>query len=100
VKPLIAKGVLEPETITSIVEKAKVLGYVSDQLVVISNGSAWQEISVNSLEVFVHLQMQRDIKGLRRRGRDRNAEICSQPYKLERCLLPLLKMAAITGQLH
>lgn len=79
-KPLIAKGVLEPETVTSIVEEAKVLGDVTDQFVVIANGSTWQEVGVNSLEVLVHLQMQRDIKGLRRRGRDRNSEIGSQPY--------------------
>jgi hypothetical protein len=54
-KPLIAKGVLEPETITSIVEEAKVLSDVSNQLVVITNGSTWQKVGVNSLEVFVHL---------------------------------------------
>ena len=54
-KPLVAKGVLEPETITSIVEEAKVLSDVSNQLVVIANGSTWQKVGVNSLEVFVHL---------------------------------------------
>jgi hypothetical protein len=99
-KALITKGVLEPETVTSIVEEAKVLGNVSDQFVVIADGSTWQEVCVDSLEVFVHLEMQWDIKGLRRRGRDRNAKIGSQPNQLERCLLPLLNMATVTGQLH
>ena len=65
-KALIAKGVLEPKTFTSIVEEAKVLGDVSKQFVVIADGSTWQEVGVNPLEVFVHLEMQRDIKGLRR----------------------------------
>lgn len=38
-KALIAKGVLEPETVTSIVEEAKVLGDISNQFVVIADGS-------------------------------------------------------------
>ena len=99
-KALIAKGVLEPIALTSIVEEAEVLGDVADNLEVIADRSAWQEVGVNSLKVFIHLKMQGDVKGLRSRGRDRNSEISSQPDQLERCLLPLLHMTTVAGQLH